>query len=209
MPVILETSTPSGLTAGVWQITENENELLKLANLTGEEKQLFLSFKNEGRRLQWLAVRALLSSFLSPRPTIAYQENGKPYLPGRKEDISISHSGTLAAIALSPSGTPGIDVEEIHPKIHKIAERFINSEENKYLQQNTLTEQLCIIWAAKEVLYKIHPEGLLSFKENLSVGPFTLADNFQLKGTINKDGKITHHKLTCTKLGNYVLVYTE
>ncbi|MGP8214467.1 MAG: 4'-phosphopantetheinyl transferase family protein [Bacteroidia bacterium] len=208
MPAILKKNTPNGLSIGVWEITETQNELLDKAALSDEENTMLASFRNEGRRLQWLAVRALLAEFIVPRPAIAYKANGKPFLPGRKELISISHSGKLAAIALHTSLAPGIDVEEINPKINKISSRFVSDSEKAYLKQETLTEQLCIIWAAKEVLYKTHNEGILSFKENLSVSAITPADKGELQGTINKDGIITNHKLTFQRINNYILVYT-
>src|SRR6185312_1424508 len=169
MPVILKENTPNGLQIGVWEITETEKNLFEKANLSKEEENTLSSFKNEGRRLQWLAVRALLCEFLHPRPTIAYQENGKPFFIDSKTEISISHSGKHAAIALSSSIVPGIDIEEIHPKILKIAHRFTNKEEESYLAEETLVAQLSVIWAAKEVLYKTYPHGMLSFKENLLV----------------------------------------
>jgi 4'-phosphopantetheinyl transferase len=208
MPVILKKTTPNGLLIGVWEITEPYNELLKMAALNPEESATLNSFKNENRRMQWLAVRTLLSEFISPRPTILYKENGKPFLPGNTMDISISHSGNMAAISLNKNKPTGIDIEEIHTKIHKIATRFVNNAEMAYLNQTTLTEQLCIVWAAKEVLYKIYPEGMLSFKENLSVDGFQLTDNIDLKGTITKEGKSQVYKLVSHKIKNYVLVYT-
>ena len=114
----------------------------------------------------------------------------------------------MAAIALSNTIIPGIDVEQIHPKINKIAVRFVNDEGIDYLNQQTLTEQLCIVWAAKEVLYKVNAEGMLSFKENISIAGFHLAKEIELQGTIRKDGKSTVHKLASQKIKNYVLVHT-
>jgi len=208
MSAILKINNPGGLSAGVWEITETHDALEQLAGLNTEEKKQLNSFKNESRRMQWLAVRALLSEFISPRPTIAYKENGKPYFLNSNTHISISHSGNLAAIALHNTINPGIDVEEIHPKINKIAHRFVNETEMAYLNQKTLTEQLCVIWAAKEVLYKTQLEGMLSFKQNLFVSRFALTNYAELKGTITKDGITTYHKLVCQRVNGYVLVYT-
>jgi len=208
MPAILKNTDPSGLSTALWEITESFNELLKAASLSTEEKETLDSFRNENRKLQWLAVRVLLAEFIKPRPVILYEANGRPYLKDSNTAISVSHSGNMAAIALYTNGTPGIDVEEIHPKINKIATRFIGTEEAKFLEQETLTNQLCIIWAAKEVLYKIHPEGMLSFKENLSISPFGIGDKLKLTGTITKGGVQTVHAMQCLRLRNYVLVHT-
>jgi len=208
MPAILKKPDHNGISIGLWEITEPYTDLLKMAGLTVEENTTLTSFKNESRRMQWLAIRVLLGQFISPRPTILYKENGKPYLEGNSTEISISHSGNMAAIALSNTIIPGIDVEQIHPKINKIASRFVNDEGIDYLNQQTLTEQLCIVWAAKEVLYKVNAEGMLSFKENISIAGFHLAKEIELQGTIRKDGKSTVHKLASQKIKNYVLVHT-
>jgi len=208
MSAILKINNPGGLSAGVWEITETYQELEHIATLNADEKKQLDSFKNESRRMQWLAVRALLNEFISPRPTIAYKENGKPYFLNNNTHISISHSGKLAAIALHTNINPGIDVEEAHPKINKIAHRFVNETEMAYLNQKTLTEQLCVIWAAKEVLYKTQLEGMLSFRQNLFVSRFALTNYCELKGTIIKDGITTVYKLACQRVNGYVLVYT-
>ena len=178
MPAILKNTYIPGLSTGLWEITESYGELLEKAALNSGEKQTLDSFKNEGRKRQWLAVRAMLGEFINPRPVILYETNGKPYLKDNPIHISISHSGKMAAIALNNNDVPGIDVEEVHPKINKIAARFISDTEHAYLENETLTDQLCVIWAAKEVLYKIHPAGVLSFRENLLISPFGIGDNF-------------------------------
>lgn len=208
MPSILKVNNPGGLQAGVWEITETHAELEKLAGLNTEEKATHDSFKNESRQMQWLAVRALLNEIMGQRPVVAYKENGKPYFANLATHISISHAGKMAAVALHNTINPGIDIEIIHPKINKIASRFVNDTELSYLNQNTLTEQLCVIWAAKEVLYKTQLEGMISFKEHLSVGRFALTGYSEIKGTISRNGTTTHYKLVCQHINGYVLVYT-
>jgi 4'-phosphopantetheinyl transferase len=208
MPAIIQNKSPNGLSIGLWEITESYSEILKMAGLSPEEKATLHTFKNENRRLQWLAVRVLLGEFMNPRPIIAYMENGKPYIPESDVHISISHSGNMAAIALHPTNSPGIDVELIHPKINKIATRFVNDEGMSFLTQDTLTEQLCIVWAAKEVLYKVYTEGMLSFKENITIAGFHLADQVELLGTMHKGELNKSYKLLSRKIKNYVLVHT-
>lgn len=209
MPAIVNITAPNNQQTGVWEITETEQELLKKTTLTVEEKKILSTYKATARRLQWLAVRALLQQFRPSNPTISYFENGKPYFANHAEEISISHSGKLAAIALRKGTYPGVDAEEIHTRILKIGDRFINDTEKTYIKEATKLEQLCTIWAAKEVLYKIHPEGMLSFKENLFVHKFELGENGHITGVTKKDGKESTHSLSFKKVGNYILVYTD
>ena len=71
-----------------------------------------------------------------------------------------------------------------------------------------LTEQLCVLWACKEVLYKIHPLGMLSFKENLHIAPFKFANEISINGTIKTPSEETVHQLHCKHTGDYILVFT-
>jgi len=218
MGLLLNIGETKGQCTAVWQVTESLQTLLKTTTLTTEEQDTLQSFKNESRQGEWLAVRTLLQHLRPTCPIIKYKENGKPYLANGSEEISISHSGQYIAIALSPTigragtaHTPGVDIEHIHPKIKRIAERFLNDKEKAFLstEDTVLVEQLCTIWCVKEVLYKIHPKGMLSFKNNLLVSPFTLANEGKLEGFIIENGTQSAYNLKYKRLGEYMLVYTE
>lgn len=207
MPIIVQTESQGQQTA-VWKIEESTKTLLRQVRLTNEEQQALEGYSNENRKKEWLAVRVLLQNLRPSCPVIKYKENGKPYLTDGSEEISISHSGLFVAIALSKSHLPGIDIEQVHSRIEKIAVRFINEQEKVFLKDDTRIEQLCIIWCAKEVLYKIHPEGMLNFKSNLLVAPFKLADKGELEGIILKDNTKSTHKMHYQRIDNYLLVFT-
>lgn len=209
MPIILKTESPQGQCTAVWKVTETLDQLLGKTTLTSEERKSLSFIRNENRQKEWIAVRTLLQELRPTKPIIKYHENGKPYLMDNSEEISISHSGQYIAIALSKGRTPGVDIEHVHPKITRIAERFVSDDEKKWLTEETMIEQLCLLWCAKEVLYKIHPEGMLNFKNHLLVAPFTLADKGTLEGTILKDGAESAHKLAYQRIDDYMLVYTE
>jgi len=209
MPIVLKLDNPKGQCVSVWKTTETLEDLLQKTKLSDEERVTMNSFSNESRKREWLAVRTLLQSLRPFCPTIKYKDNGKPYLADGSEEISISHSGPYIAIALTKIGTPGVDIEQVHPKIKRIAERFVNEKEKAFIKEDTLIEQLCLLWCAKEVLYKIHPKGMLSFKNNLLVSPFILSDTGQMEGTINVNNSSSVHKLSYHKIDNCMLVYTD
>ncbi|HXB12685.1 MAG TPA: 4'-phosphopantetheinyl transferase superfamily protein [Bacteroidia bacterium] len=209
MPIIQKIPGREGQIIAVWEITETEKDLLSKILISFEEENTFYTIKSEQRKKEWLAVRALLQELLPERPEILYKENGKPYLMGNSTHISISHSGIYVAIALHPSATPGVDIEAIHPRVQKISSKFINDSERAFLNKKNLIEQLCIIWCCKEVLYKIHPEGMLRFKENLLVDHFVYEGKGDLKGTIITPEKTTHYKLSYKTINNYILVYSD
>jgi 4'-phosphopantetheinyl transferase len=209
MPVILKIPSKEGQMTAVWEITETEKDLLSKILLSFKEENIFYTIKSEQRKREWLAVRALLQELLPERPEILYKENGKPYLMGNSTHISISHSGIYVAIALHPSINPGVDIELIHPRVQKISGRFINDSEKAFIKEKNLIEQLCIIWCCKEVLYKIHPEGMLRFKENLVIDPFIYEGGGQLKGTIITPERKSCYRLSYKTINNYILVYSD
>lgn len=106
--------------------------------------------KSPVRRLQVLQTRLFLSE-KNLQDEFYYLESGKPQL--RNGGISISHSGTKLVIYIHPDPSPGIDIEVFHPKILKIAPRFMNEAEKKQFGINNI-DLLTIIWSAKETVFK-------------------------------------------------------
>ncbi|MEI8005667.1 MAG: siderophore biosynthesis protein, partial [Bacteroidota bacterium] len=116
MPLILGRNRPNGA-IGVWQITEDETALSTLASAVEEDEKVVRTFKNESRRKQWYACRALLRQMLSfDEVKVDYDMHGRPSLRGFKGDISFSHTQDYAAVILNKVGRAGIDIEKINPR---------------------------------------------------------------------------------------------
>ena len=92
-------------------------------------------------------------------------KNGRPFLAAatKKEalpDISISHSGDLAAAMAVSRGLCGIDIQKITDRVVKVRNRFCSPNEEHLIQSFFKTfraEQssaLTKLWAAKEALRK-------------------------------------------------------
>ncbi len=208
MPVILKIERKDGQRTAVWEIKEDEYTLLETAHLTKASLDTFSLITNPGRRLEWLAVRVLLREFYNSSPTIDYLENGKPLLINHTDKISISHSGNMVAIALHSNRNPGIDIELVHPRIYKIATRFLGELEKMHLGPEPSIEQLTIIWGAKEVMFKAYGQGGISFKNDFKVNPFTLSAKGTLEGIINKETTLIV-PMEYMKIGDFVLVQTD
>ena len=71
---------------------------------------------------------------------IMVDKNGRPFLaankgnPANSVDISISHSGSVAAAMAVDKGFCGIDIQEVSPQVIKVNERFCTDKEKKVLQ---------------------------------------------------------------------------
>ncbi len=134
---------------------------------------------------------------------IEYTLTNKPFLKGRNEHISISHSYDKLAIILNNNENTGVDVELIRDKILAIKHKFLNENETNFANNNV--EQLTYIWAAKETLYKIYGIKGLDFKLHLSV---EINENKGIcYGNIIKDDFKKRYVLKKEKLENYCLVY--
>jgi 4'-phosphopantetheinyl transferase len=109
-------------------------------------------------------ARRILSE-LADRPLeeidIAKEEGGRPFLPGRELDFSITHSGSLAAVSFVKGGflRTGCDVEQVRPRVNieEIAKTFFSASERKYIfPRGGLDEtRFYRIWTLKECLLKL------------------------------------------------------
>ena len=187
MPIVYKKEHLSSVIA-VWESTEDSDILIKIAALSADEMALLRNFKSEGRKREFITVRALLKElFPSEKLTINYSKNGKPNLSGNK-NISISHTKNYVAIMVGEFNHGGIDLETINERIFKLATKFLNEAEIKFTGLNPTIEKLQIIWGAKEVLYKIHEIGDVDFKKHLNVEEFKEAHSGDLYASILKSG---------------------
>ena len=94
--------------------------------------------------------------------SLSYEESGRPFLDSIDADISISHSKTLVAIAISDkkSSRVGVDLEEkiFSPEeMKKIARRFFSADEQRILSESQDESKTFLeIWTKKEALKKRH-----------------------------------------------------
>jgi len=113
----------------LWKITEEEEELLSLADLSQRDSETFNTFKASQRRKEWLAVRVLLKNMLNKPSGIGYHCDGRPFLEDSSLSISISHTKGYAAILLHDKEIPGIDIELETRSAEKIASLITKHDE--------------------------------------------------------------------------------
>ena len=178
-----------------WKMEEIPDELLGIAALSENDMTRVNSFTHIARKKEWICIRLLLKS-LHRNFSIGYLASGKPYLENSTAHISISHTKDYAAIIISDSFSVGIDLERIHPRILKIAHKFVSAEEEKFLGAENKLEKLFVIWGVKEVLFKMHSIGELIFKEHLIVHPFEFAQKGTVKATVRKDNFMKEYSLS-------------
>jgi len=131
-----------------------------------------------------------------------YTPANKPFLKGRTEHISISHSHDKLAIIINQNESTGIDIELMRDKVLKIQHKFLNPTELAFAKDNV--ERLITIWAAKEALYKVYGLKEVDFIKNLFIEDFESTDIF---GKIDIGSFNKSYKLISENLDGYKLVY--
>lgn len=133
----------------------------KIANISENEKQIIINSlspsarerldkkRNKDLHLASLCALSLLTD--EQRKNLDYSENSKPSLSTLDSKISISHSATLAAIAISDSklSCVGVDVEDVCAS--HVSSRFLTENEKPFA---TDANSFISIWTKKEALFK-------------------------------------------------------
>lgn len=155
------------------------------------------------REIEKAGARHLLSELLQ---TSLYELNytleNKPFLKGRTEHISISHSHDKLVIILNRKENTGIDIEQIRDKVINIQGKFLSEQELKFTNEDP--EKLITFWAAKEAMYKVYGLKEVEFIANLKVEDYTSAE---ITGHIEMPDMRKSYRLIHEKIDNYKMVY--
>ena len=162
----------------VWKITETFDEIRDVHLSKNSLNRLSL-MKSIPHQKGFLSIRHLLKHINLNDDNLFYNEFGKPFLKNGQH-ISITHSYDFSAIVISNT-IVGIDIEKNREKIKIIKHRFTDFEQQN-LSNDEFIKQLTFIWGAKEAMFKIHPSGGMSFKNDLVVQKFK---SNKTKGFIN------------------------
>lgn len=191
----------------IWEITETIAELQNQINLSERDAQEFSSITAERRKKEFLATRILLEGALGIKMQIDYNDSGKPYLKNTGLNISISHSAEYVTLFLSKMKV-GIDIENTHRNISRIAGRFLSEKEKICIKQTKKPDlALFIYWGAKESIFKCSPEKNIQFNQQISVDRFGIKAKGEFTGQLRINRVITNYKLFYFFLKNNVLVY--
>lgn len=203
MPLYKTIKHNDSTTIYAWKIEESLDALESSIQLNLHSQNRISGMRSESHKKGFLAVRKLLEVAGLSDFDLYYTEDGKPHLKdGRK--ITISHSFEFSTIAISNTEI-GIDIEKNRDKIQRIASKFIGKEAD-YLVKENLTEQLTVIWGAKESLFKIHPDGGLLFIKHLPIDEFNLYRK-QTTGHILKAPFNESFNIYFEIIDGYTLVY--
>ena len=169
-----------GVSLGLWQMDESPEQLFDLyPHLLPYRSSLDDKYKNDGMKLEFLAIRALMyemlrvngasKGLLSHAGDFTHNGQGKPLFRGYH--VSISHTKGYAALILSKKSEVAVDIEYMSDRVERIASKFLRKDE----RADSLDSKL-VHWCAKETVFKLFSEENLLFEE-MRVKPFdTMSD---------------------------------
>lgn len=204
MPILLKYTKPL---LGVWKIEESSGELLSLLEQSAEYLPFLQRMRTEKRRREWLASRVLLKELAGQELSIAYHEDGAPYLPDSPFSISISHTDGFAAVQLQEQAV-GVDIEYRSNRVIKIRSRFMSPEEYASIDADHEAEHLLIYWCAKEALFKLIRQQDVDFIKHLHVEPFAYSPSGKIKVLETRTSEGRSFTLNYEVFPDYVLVYS-
>jgi hypothetical protein len=156
----------------LWEIAETQDELIKSSSIPDEELKTILQFPSSRRRLEQLAVRSLLSQCFTKKQYLGYEENNRPFLKNYPGDISISHADKYVCILVHESKYVGIDIEGRRRNFAPVENKIITDYELSYLSNKYREDQLCVIWCAKEAIYKAMHEQRVEYSRQIEIKKF-------------------------------------
>ena len=207
MPLLHHNKVNNDCSLNVWLITETERELVAELHSYPYLEEL-ATITNPVKRKEWLAARAALIDLIilhnGKMQEIKKDDHGKPFLH-HSQYISLAHSYPYAASIFHKSLKAGIDIEQVQPKLIKVAARFLNPDELNHTAADPDTT--CIYWTAKEALFKMYGRKKCSFREHLHIFPFQPKPSGCLQTQVTIENKTYRHQVNYYKLQDYYISY--
>jgi 4'-phosphopantetheinyl transferase len=214
MPIIQNYITEKNGHLALWHITENEAFFMSKLLLTDADLAEINGLKGR-RKLESLAGKYLVQWMVDFKHKVVKDAFGKPHLEGSDLQISITHSSHFAAAIISPNAV-GIDIQDVTPRLDRIAWRVMNDNKLQQLDKTHRLDHLHVYWCAKEALYKAYGWRGLDFRKNIVIDPFIFPENGLEKGvflSVTEGSVLTDNfekkfAIYLGKIDNCILVYS-
>ena len=191
MPVVKIENISEDCTLGLWKITENTDALYQESVLSENEILEYEKISNLKRKKEWLAVRVLLKTVMKslniPYKGTIKDDASKPFLVHNGFHISLAHSFPYAGVIVNRMNPCGIDIEKPKPALYFIASKFLSDKECEYVAKKPM--DLCLAWAAKEVMFKLCGKKNLSFRDHLLIEPYECQARGKVEVHINHENR--------------------
>ena len=197
---------------GIWRLDEPESFFSRHRDAICKDPKQAELISHERRRTEWLAGRFLIRE-LAARVGYDFNgiysdEHGKPHLIQLSAHISISHAFPYVVGMLNTKEACGVDIEQIKPKLSKLAPKFLSPDE--LAKGNGEVNNFGIFWGAKDALYKLHGRKQLIFRENLEITNIEFGHKkSQFTGLIKENNAIQTVNMHYQQNDSHILVFTN
>lgn len=207
MPLLKQFKLENNCVIGIWEITEEVNELNQYLDLQNDDKVVFESLKSDRRKREWLAVRCLYKK-LNPSGRIDYKRE-RPIDRIAGKELSISHTKGICCVYLAQKSPVGIDVEQCSEKALRVANKFLSNGELNLIDVPK-TDLATLIWTVKEAIFKKYSRiKHLNFKSEIIVKSIVRSEQllFDVLVDVQMD-KLEEQSLKVLRLKNSMMAYT-
>lgn len=195
------------LTVGVWKVDETIDRLKSMLPDCLVNEPDLLDCKSDKRKLEKLAVRALLKELCGEEKKIAYLPSGKPRLADHSLRVSFSHTPGYVAVAIHPEKEVGVDIEQYGTRVQRLAPRFVREDEMPSVKAGDEVYALLLHWSAKETLFKLMEQADVDFLDHLQILPFTPASSGEMNAYEYRTEKHRSFRIVYDTHPDYVLTF--
>lgn len=195
------------MTVGVWKVEESHEYLRSMFQDFSIYEEGYARFTSDKRKVEWLAVRALLKELCGEEKSVSYYPSGKPYLTDGSARISFSHTQGYVAVAVHPCKEVAVDIEQYGTRVKRVAHKFIRGDEQIPAEPLQEIQALLLHWSAKETLYKLLDKEGVDFKKHLYIHPFLPSSEGQMSAEEYRTGKNLHLTVHYHTHPDYVLTF--
>jgi 4'-phosphopantetheinyl transferase EntD len=207
MPLYQTIPVDKGL-IGIWQLTETLEELSKEVTVDELHNPDYLKYSFDPRKCEWLSTRLLLKELIGSDYSIRYSPSGKPSLDhGKYKHLSISHSRDFVAVIVHEENPTGIDIEGISRNFAAIKKRYLSDKELEF--SGTDQTSLCLLWCAKEAIFKLIAREGVEFREQIKIEAFRPETSKEIKAQFQAENEKLSISLHFQIFDNHCLVWTK
>ncbi len=208
MGLYLSRELDNGALISIWEISESEEELLRLSSVPADELEELQLTRNSARRRERLAVRALLNELFDGKVYLGHHDNGRPFLQNSLIEISISHTNRFVTILTHPEDSVGVDIESLDRNFSAVEKKALSEEEIESLSDKQRNTHLAIYWSAKEAIFKRMSLTDVDFSKQIFIKRFTPRDSGELTAVFtDKEGNEQEFELFYEILDNHVIAW--
>ena len=205
MPLVRHIQTAS-FEVKIWRIEEDLSFFAQAITLNEHEASEYSQISYPARKLEWMTARFVQRQVCSD--SLIKDQWGKPHLHSKAGYVSIAHCKHFAAAIYSGQDAVGIDIEPIHGKVHRIAQKFLSDSELKKIDSTRSTEDLIVSWSVKEAIYKWYGKKELSFKRNIQIKDLSYESGIA-KVLFSVDNLQIIKKVNFENLGEVILAFCD